>query len=117
MKKEKYPYPMLLLELLPENKEALEKILNHLHNRGWTLDRGVSILEYIPYEEDDRIFIYNDKTVRVGNLTSARFWKPKMTILVDKEKVVEGLAGPRYEKWMKDFAKEVEKSFMERVIC
>lgn len=115
MKKGEYPYPMLLLELLPENKEVFEKTLKHLHNRGWTFGKGGPISKYTPCKDDDRVYIYDDKTIRIGNLVSTRFCKPKLTIQVNEEKIIEGFAGPEYEKWIKEFAKEVEKGILEGV--
>ena len=105
---------ILLLELLPENDEVFKKTLEYLHNRGWTFGKGESLLKYEPDNSDDRIYIYDDKTIRIGNLVSAKFCKAKLAIQVE-EKIIEGLAGPEYEKWIKDFAKEVEKGVLEGV--
>jgi hypothetical protein len=107
MKKGEYPYPMLLLELLPENKEVFEKTLKHLHNRGWTFGKGGPISKYTPCKDDDRVYIYDDKTIRIGNLVSTRFCKPKLTIQVNEEKVDESLAGGF--EWIKEIEKSVLK--------
>lgn len=108
---------MLLLELIPENSEVFEKTLKYLHNRGWTFGKGESILEFVPNKNDNRIYIYNDKTIRIGDLISARFCKAKLTIQVTKEKTIEDFITTKfeYEKWIKEFAKEIEKGVLEGV--
>ena len=104
---------MLLLELLPENSEIFEKILKNLHNRGWTFGKGESISRFMPYKNDDRIYIYDDKTIRIGDLISARFCKAKLTIQVNEE----SLASPPWydEKWVEEAVKEFEKSILKGV--
>lgn len=98
---------MLLLELIPENSEIFEKILKHLHNRGWTFGKSKSISKFMPDKNDDRIYIYDDKTIRIGDLISARFCKPKLTIQVNEEKVDESLVGGF--EWIKEIEKSVLK--------
>ena len=115
MKKGEYPYPMLLLELLPENEEVFGKTLEYLHNRGWTFGKGKSLLKFEPLKDDDRIFIYDDKTIRIGTLVSSKFCNPRFTIRInDKEKVVEDLAAI-YEKWEEEILKKIKKGIMEGI--
>lgn len=60
----------MFLILMPENKEIFTKLLKYLDKKGWTFGRGLPIEGYKSTILDYYIFLYKDKTIRIGAASS-----------------------------------------------
>lgn len=106
---------MLFLILTPENKEVFAKLLKYLDKKDWTFGSGKPIKDYRGTILDLYIFLYEDKTIRIGAVSSLDYVSKTVPIITVKDvPMIDMPFG--YDKWMADFKASIEEALKKEII-
>lgn len=100
---------MLFLILTPENKEVFAELLRQLDKKGWTFGSGKPIKDYKGTILDLYIFLYEDKSIRIGAAGSLDYVSKTVPIITVKDDRMLDV------KWLKEFKASIEEAIKKEV--